>query len=100
MWPKTTDEIVQAEESKFVVMKMPDISYVNNPGFFRIVWQKDGQPYFSGDRNVHITLDHSLVILNIPLSLNGSHFKVKLTHNPLNNVKETLSHDFILNITG
>ncbi|RUS74988.1 hypothetical protein EGW08_017255 [Elysia chlorotica] len=100
VWPQTPDVTVQVEERKFVVLKMPAISYVNDPSFFRIVWLREDQMYLSSGLNTYIALDHSLVILNVPLTLDGSRFQVKLVHNPLNDGQETVSHNFVLNVAA
>ena len=101
VWPTNLpDKIVRAEERKFVVLPMPSISYLEGPTSSRINWQRNEQTILSGDLNTYIALDHSLAILNIPLSFDDNRFRVTLLHNPLTTGQRTQSNNFVLDVTG
>ncbi|GFR99899.1 protein sidekick-1 [Elysia marginata] len=101
VWPTNMpSQMVTVKEREFVVLNVPEISYFND--FVRITWQKDNRMVLSGGLNTYKALDHSLAILNIPLSYEGSHFKVSLMHYPLSPGASvtTVSNDFVFNVAA
>ncbi|GFN78217.1 protein sidekick-2, partial [Plakobranchus ocellatus] len=101
MWPENApNQTVLVEERKFALLRMPDISYFSDPDFYIISWQRDGQTIHSDDLNTYVALDHSLAILNIPQSFNGSGFRVSLMHIDPTGFQQTFSNTFVLNVTA
>ncbi|CAL1541031.1 unnamed protein product [Lymnaea stagnalis] len=94
-FPADSNKTINIEEGKFVLLQLPNISYIARDNIFTITWQS-GFP----ENYRYVSLNYDLAVLNIQRSNNGSQFNVILDHSTSNTILRTYSSYYILNVSA